>query len=186
MRLLPGDTADALGNLFLPGRYQTVLTDPDWIFDTAHNAQALESVWREFSARQGSGRKVVVFGAMHDKDTPADPAAMLTGCDALIGVPVSLPRSRTRDELEGLFRSWGRDPVAWPDDDEGLPRAAVAPDIPRALHLLARNLQPADTVLVTGSCFTVAETLYRLGFADLEATRVPQEAAGVLDRIGKD
>lgn len=186
MRLLPGDTGGALGNLFLPGRYQTVLTDPDWIFDTAHNAQALESVWREFSARQGSGRKVVVFGAMHDKDTPADPAAMLTGCDALIGVPVSLPRSRTRDELENLFRSWGRDPVVWPDDDEGLPGAAVAPDIPRALRLLARNLQPEDTVLVTGSCFTVAETLYRLGFSDLGATRVPQEAAGVLDRIGKD
>jgi len=186
MRLLPRDMAGALGNLFLPGRYQTVLSDPDWIFDTAHNAQALQNVWREFSARPGSGRKVVVFGAMHDKDTPADPAAILTGCDTLIGVPVSLPRSRTREELEVLFRGWGRDPVAWPDDNVGLPQVAVAPDIPRALRLLARNLQPADTVLVTGSCFTVAETLYRLGFTDLAATRVPQDAARVLDRIGKE
>jgi dihydrofolate synthase/folylpolyglutamate synthase len=188
MDLLPGDLAVALGNLFLPGRYQTVLSDPDWIFDTAHNAQALQSVWREFFARPGTGRKVVVFGAMYNKDTPA---AVPTGCDALIGVPVSLPRSRTIGELEDLFRGWGRDPVAWPDDGSDLhatdlPATSVAPDIPSALRLLARGLQPADTVLVTGSCFTVAETLYHLGFTDLEATRVPLAAAGVFDRIGED
>ncbi len=186
MDLLPRDLPGALGNLFLPGRYQTVLSDPDWIFDTAHNAQALQSVWREFFSRPGTGRKVIVFGAMYDKDTPVAPAAMLEGCDALIGVPVSLPRSRTRVELEDLFRGWGRDPVAWPDDDADLPNAAVAPDIPRALRLLARSLKPADTVLVTGSCFTVAETLFHLGFTDLEATRVPQLAARVFDRIGED
>jgi len=186
MGLLPADVAGALGNLFLPGRYQTVLSDPDWIFDTAHNAQALQSVWHEFVGRPGSGRKVVVFGAMQDKDMPADSAAMLAGCDILIGVPVSLPRSRTRAELEDLFRGWGREPVAWSDDTPGLPPASVAPDIPRALRLLARNLQPADTVLVTGSCFTVAETLFRMGFTDIAATRVPQAAALVLDRIGED
>jgi len=81
--------------------------------------------------------------------------------------------------------------VAWPDDGSDLPATelpatSVAPDIPSALRLLARGLQPADTVLVTGSCFTVAETLYHLGFTDLEATRVPLAAAGVFDRIGED
>jgi len=186
MDLLPADPAGALGNLFLPGRYQTVLSNPDWIFDTAHNAQALENVWREFFGRPGSGRKVVVFGAMQDKDAPVDPEALLAGCDALIGVPVSLPRSRTRTELENLFRGWGRDPVAWPDAPVGLPLAAVAPDIRQALRLLARQLQPADAVLVTGSCFTVAETLYSLGFTDLGATRVPLAAARAFDRIGED
>ena len=185
-RLLPDDVAGALGNLFLPGRYQTVLSEPDWIFDTAHNVQALENVWREFTGRPGPGCKAIVFGGMHDKEAPADPTALIAGCDALIGVPISLPRSRTSTELEDLFRSWGRDPVAWPDDDAELPSAAVAPDIPHALRLLARNLRPADAVLVTGSCFTVAETLYRLGFTDLETTRVPQAAARVLDRIGED
>jgi len=185
-RLLPTDVPGALGNLFLPGRYQTVLSDPDWIFDTAHNAQALDSVWREFSRRSETGRKVVVFGAMNDKEAPADSAAMLAGCDALIGVPVSLPRSRTSAELEDLFRSWGRDLEEWPGDEAGLPRTAVAPGIPQAIRLLAATLQPEDEVLVTGSCFTVAETLYRLGFTDLEATRVPQPACRVLDRIGED
>jgi len=183
---LETDLGMELGNLFLPGRYQTVLSDPDWIFDTAHNAQALDSVWREFSTRPTSGLKVVVFGAMNDKGAPADSAAMLAGCDALIGVPVSLPRSRSSTELEDLFRSWGRDPEEWPPDEAGLPRTAVAPDIHQAIRLLAANLQPGDEVLVTGSCFTVAETLYQLGFTDLAATREPQPASRVFDRIGED
>jgi dihydrofolate synthase/folylpolyglutamate synthase len=185
MDLLPADPAVALGNLFLPGRYQTVLRDPDWIFDTAHNAQALENVWREFLGRPGPGRKVVVFGAMYDKDLPADPGDLLDACDALIGVPVSLPRSRTADELEELFRMWGREPAAWSDTATDPPSAAVAPDIPGALRFLSGRLKPEDTVLVTGSCFTVAEILYRLGFADLEATRIPQAAAQVLGTIGE-
>jgi dihydrofolate synthase/folylpolyglutamate synthase len=182
--LLPGDVAGALGNLFMPGRYQTVLAAPDWIFDTAHNTQALANVWREFAAQPVAGRKVVVFGAMYDKDSVADPAHVLEACDALIGVPVSLPRSRTVDELADLFRSWNREPVTWPGAGDGLPGCAVAPDIPRALALLAAELRPEDAVLVTGSCFTVAEVLYRLGFADLEATRGTLDAADVLQRMG--
>jgi hypothetical protein len=67
-----------------------------------------------------------------------------------------------------------------------LPRTSVAPDIPRAIRLLAANLQPEDEVLVTGSCFTVAETLFKLGFTDLAATRIPQPASRVFDRIGED
>ncbi len=184
--LLPSDTAGALGNLFLPGRYQTVLTSPDWIFDTAHNAQALKSVLTEFMGRPGPGRKVVVFGAMQDKEAPNETAALLEGCDALMGVPVSLPRSRTSTELGEMFRSWGREPVPWPGEGAKWPTVTVAPDIRRAVRLLATHLEPHDSVLVTGSCFTVAETLFRLGFTDLEATRVPLPAVRVLDRIGED
>jgi len=185
-RLLPADTAAALGNLFLPGRYQSVLSDPDWIFDTAHNTQALEAVWREFFAETGTGRRVVVFGSMYDKELTIDPGNLLARCDSLIGVPVSLPRSRTRDELEALFRSWGRSPEAWPENPSRLPTTAVARDIPQALKLLARELRPQDKVLVTGSCFTVAETLHKLGFANLEATRQTRPAFEVLGSRGED
>lgn len=184
MKLMPTDAAEALGNLFLPGRYQTVLRHPDWIFDTAHNVQALENVWREFLGKPVSGRRVVLFGAMYDKDLPANPGPLLNGCDALIGVPVTLPRSRTTAELEELFRSWGREPQPWSRTEAGLPSAAVAPDILAALRLLAGILEPEDRVLVTGSCFTVAETMYRMGFADLEATRVPRAFDKVLGCIG--
>ena len=75
--LLPAALPAALGNLFLPGRYQRVMTDPDWIFDTAHNIQALENLWRAFTAGAARGRRIVLFGAMYDKEPPAEPGALL-------------------------------------------------------------------------------------------------------------
>jgi dihydrofolate synthase/folylpolyglutamate synthase len=185
LALLPPDLAAALGNLFLPGRYQTVLSNPDWIFDTAHNTQALENVWRDFSSRPTSGRKIVLYGAMYDKDIGEVPANFLADIDSVIGVPVSLPRSRTGAELEELFRGWNRQPEAWPTGSAGLPNAAVAPDIPTALGMLAREVRSGDTVLVTGSCFTVAETLYHMGFTDLESTRRIRPASEVLRNMGE-
>ena len=43
-----------------------------------------------------------------------------------------------------------------------------------------------DAVLVTGSCFTVAEALHRLGFEELEETRMVRPAADLLGSMGKE
>ena len=190
--LLPADPVAALGNLFLPGRYQTVLKDPDWIFDTAHNAQALSAALREFTVRRGPGRKFLVFGAMSDKEMSPDLAGLVTCCDVVLGIPVSLPRSRTRRELAELMAGWGLHPEAWPSTPprpdrgpgENPLRCAVAPDQGAALAWLAANLDHRDRVLVTGSCFAVAEVLYRLGFTDLEQTRSPVPYSRVLGPEG--
>ena len=49
-----------------------------------------------------------------------------------------------------------------------------------ALAYWKPRLRPDDAVLATGSCFLVAEFLHRLGFRDLEETRLPRPAAAVL------
>jgi hypothetical protein len=59
----------------------------------------------------------------------------------------------------------------------------VARDLDEALAFLAGTLTAADRVLVTGSCFSVAATLFKLGFTDLEKTRLVRPAPPVLDRI---
>ncbi len=41
-------------------------------------------------------------------------------------------------------------------------------------------------MLVTGSCFTVAEALHKLGFADLEATRRPLDGPPPAEGPGKE
>jgi dihydrofolate synthase / folylpolyglutamate synthase len=177
--LLPADSAAALGNLFLPGRYQTLLKNPDWIFDTAHNNQALTATLRAFTAPSGPGKKVLVFGAMYDKEISTDLTDLVSGFDVVIGIPVSLPRSRTREELIELFARWGLAADSWPPEpgrqgntaEAETPRCAVAGDQDQALAWLDDVLAPEDRVLVTGSCFTVAEVMYRLGFTDLEMTR---------------
>ena len=180
-KLLPDDPAASLGNLFLPGRYQRVLMNPTWIFDTAHNAQALTQALREFQRTPCAGRRVVLFGAMLDKGMSSDLAPLLAGCDHLVGLPVSLPRSRTPDELASLFVEMGYEPGAmenlWGN------RCTVAPDMESGLKSVAAGLRPNDLVLVTGSCFTVAEILHRTGVKDLDETREVREAEPVLRRL---
>ena len=166
---LPTDPAAALADLFLPGRFQAVLTDPDWIVDTAHNAQALEHALRTFAARPCRGRRIVLLGAMHDKPAPPQLGAWLRPFTAVTAAVVSLPRSRNREAWQGLFGEWGfTDPATH----------SVMDSVGAALEYWRARLRAEDAVLVTGSCFMVAEALHRLGFADLEATRRPKPAAG--------
>jgi len=126
--LVPADPAASLGNLFLPGRYQRVLSNPTWIFDTAHNAQALAQALVEFQRLPCAGRRVILFGAMQDKGLTGDLAALFGGCDHLLGLPVSLPRSCTPDELRSLLMELGHTPGGLP----GLwrNRCSVAPEPP--------------------------------------------------------
>ncbi|MBK7672207.1 MAG: hypothetical protein IPJ24_12640 [bacterium] len=181
--LLPMDTAATLRDLFLPGRFQLVLRGPDWIFDTAHNPQALDEALGAFAARPCRGRRLVLFGSMYDKDLPPEVGRMLRGC-GVVAAPVSLPRSRGGAELASLFEGWGLSAQA-----DGLPAAGafrLAADLPSALRLLAPALSTADSVLVTGSCFLVAEVLHHLGFERLADSRRPQPAAAALARWGRE
>jgi len=159
---LPPDPAAAAAATFLPGRFQRVLVRPDWILDTAHNGEALTASLAAFLARPVEGRRFVLYGSVSDKDV-----AGLRACDGVLATPIALPRSRNSDELKTLLRSW----------DLPAQQARIAADAGEALRELARMLQPADAVLVTGSCFLVAEVLHRLGFRNLEETRTPRPAA---------
>jgi dihydrofolate synthase/folylpolyglutamate synthase len=179
--LLPPDPASSLGNLLLPGRYQQVLADPTWIFDTAHNTQALQQALGEFRRQPCAGRRIILFGAMHDKDLAPELGPDFGAADHLLAVPISLPRSRTPAELEAALTVLGFAPGGL----SGLwrQRCTVAPDLGEGLRAVAAGLTPRDRVLVTGSCFTVAEILHRLGVTDLEQTRHIRPAAPKLRRL---
>ena len=165
------DAAASLRRLFLPGRFQQVLSGPDWFVDTAHNPEALEGVLRTFLGRPCEGRRHVLFGGMHDKD-PGDAAGrLLREADSVVCAPVALPRSRNPEELESLMDRWG---LAGDND------AVVHRDLDDALDDLARRAGPGDAVLCTGSCFLVADALWRLGVRDLEETRTVRPASDVL------
>jgi len=169
----PADPAGALADLFLPGRWQRVLTDPDVLVDTAHNTQALTGALGAFLDRPVAGRRVVIFGGMRDKEVDPVLGPLLRRCDAVTLAPVSLPRARTVAELRELA---GR--LELPADAEH----SIVDSVEAALAYWGPRLAPDDAVLVTGSCFLVAEALYRLGLEDLEATRRPRAARSVLPR----
>ena len=179
-RLLPENVSKSLGNLFLPGRYQHLLHGPDFIFDTAHNEQALLGVLAHFRKMECSGRRIVFFGSMYNKELEKLPHEEVQGFDLILGAPVSIPRSRTSDELSALLKAWGLNTCSWADGWDGSSPGLVAPDLASALLWLHNNLKPNDRVLVTGSCFVVAEVLHKLGFTNLEMTRVETQAGPVL------
>ena len=168
---LPDDPGGALRNLFLPGRYQTVLTAPDVVVDTGHNAQALLGTLHTFLARPVTGRRVVIFGGMHDKPVPPELGPLLQRCDAVTLAPVSLPRSRTVDDLRELWDFLELGAVA---------EHSIVDSVAEALAYWGPALEPDDTLLATGSCFLVAEMLHRLGVRDLDETRIPRPAASAL------
>ena len=158
----PEDPGKALTDLFLPGRFHQVLSGPDLIVDTAHNAQALQGVLQTFLARPCTGRRVLLFGGMHDKPVDHELAPLFRQFDAVTMAPVSLPRSRTRADLEEL-----RSSLELPTDQDH----SIVDTVAAALSYWGTRLNPEDAVLVTGSCFMVAETLHRLGIRDLDETR---------------
>ncbi len=171
----PPAPAAALARLFLPGRFQTVLAAPDWICDTAHNTEALRLALDTYLARPCRGRRWVLFGCMQDKELGLEVGERLRHCDGLVVTPINLPRSRNRNGLQELLEGWQL-PVS--------ESVRVVPDVQAAILFLACELEPADTLLVTGSCFLVAELLYRLGYRELEETRRVRAAREVLPAAG--
>ncbi len=168
----PADPGAALADLFLPGLFQLVKQRPDWICDTAHNTQALLGTFRRFLERPVAGRRVVIFGGMRDKTVDPALGPLLQRCDAVTMAPVALPRSRDRRDLAALCRQ-----LELPVDRDH----SLVDTVPAALSYWRERLHPEDAVLVTGSCFLVAEVLHHLGFEDLEQTR-PPAAAGIASR----
>ncbi len=170
---LPVDVAAALADLYLPGRFQAVLVSPDVVVDTAHNAQALAAALSAFAARPCRGRRIVILGAMSDKPAPPELGAWLRDFDAVTAAVVNLPRTRNRAGWQALFDAWGlTDSTAH----------SVVDSVAAALGYWGERLRPDDAVLVTGSCFMVAEALHQLGFRTLAETRRPRPAAGILTR----
>ncbi|PIV81260.1 hypothetical protein COW53_05300, partial [bacterium CG17_big_fil_post_rev_8_21_14_2_50_64_8] len=111
------------------------------------------------------GRRVLLLGGMRDKTWDAEVLDLIDRGDEVMLTPISLPRSRSREELEILAQAWTG--------------ATVAADLGRALADLTARLSPDDAVLVTGSCFLVAETLYLMGSDTLDSTLPVREAASV-------
>lgn len=123
-----------------PGRLERIAGTPPVILDSAHNPDGCMALASYLSAHRPAGNRVLVFGAMRDKDIES----MLQALDGLIDVyvftePSGIPRAAPAEALADLRH--GR----------------VAPGVKDALHRARRAAGEDGEVVVAGSIFVVAE-----------------------------
>ncbi|HEV8662581.1 MAG TPA: folylpolyglutamate synthase/dihydrofolate synthase family protein [Candidatus Methylomirabilis sp.] len=132
-----------------PARLQVVGERPRLLVDGAHNPAACRAV-RDFLEEEAPGRRLLVFGALKDKDwgqmlkilLPAFAAAIL--CRP--------PSDRAAD------------PASLVEAARGLcPHVEVVPEVRDALARARALARPEDAILVTGSLFTAGAALADLG-----------------------
>jgi dihydrofolate synthase/folylpolyglutamate synthase len=133
-----------------PGRLQIVSERPRILLDGAHNpagAQALAAFVAEHRARLN--RLILVFGVLRDKDWEAMLAPLGQLADqAILTHP---PADR------------GADPHHLVAADRYCAKVEIATDPAQGVALARSVAHPEDTILVTGSLYTVAAALHALG-----------------------
>jgi dihydrofolate synthase/folylpolyglutamate synthase len=172
----PQATPASLDALRLAGRYQSLGSLPQLILDTAHNAQALEALLRQWTDENDFERRILVFASMRDKSIePVLPLLARSAARIVVTAP-GWYRATAPAELAEQLRAAAGDEA----------RIDVVEDVGAALEF-ARELAggsgddtgAAGTVLLTGSCFLVAEALDRLGVDSLDELQSDLWDAGV-------
>jgi dihydrofolate synthase/folylpolyglutamate synthase len=138
------DVRRGLGAVRWPGRLERVAGRPSFLFDAAHNADgcaALAAFLRGKGGKAGRrrARRVLVFGAMADKQYPEMVALLAPLCDAVFYCPPNLRRAATHVQMSKIAK--------------GTRTRNVADALARARRAAGRN----GEVIVAGSIFLVAE-----------------------------
>jgi dihydrofolate synthase/folylpolyglutamate synthase len=155
-KLLVPDAAVSAGlaAVQLPGRFQVIAGEPEWILDVAHNVQAAQSLAASLAARPGRGRTLAVCGILGDKDVEAIAAVLAPEVGRWIAVGLEGPRSLAASELaRRIERAGGGSVLATADVAAGMAAARS-------------EARPGDRVVVFGSFLTVGPALSWLGAAN--------------------
>ncbi len=137
----------------LPGRFQVVAGQPEWILDVAHNADAARALAATIAARPCRGRTLAVCGILGDKDVEAIVAALGSEVSRWIAVGLEGPRALTPAELAGRIARVCTVPVL------------AAGTVEAGMQQARAECRPGDRVLVFGSFLTVGPALAWLGVA---------------------
>jgi dihydrofolate synthase/folylpolyglutamate synthase len=126
-----------LRNVKWPGRLERIGKAPSVLLDVAHNADGCAALASYVSAR-GRKRRVLLFGAMNDKDVPGMLDALESVFDARFYVQPDLPRALDPHRIEAILPG------------------TVAPSVLDGFRMAKEAAGPDGEVVVTGSLFVVA------------------------------
>lgn len=137
----------------LPGRFQVIAGDPEWILDVAHNPDAARALSVALAARPCRGRTIAVCGILGDKDIETIVRILAGQVRQWIAAQLDGPRSLAAAELaRRIAAACGAGVTA-------------AESIAAGLSAARESARPGDRVLVFGSFLTVGPALACLGAA---------------------
>jgi dihydrofolate synthase/folylpolyglutamate synthase len=149
IELTHANVSFALRGLRLPGRFQRVPGEVEWILDVAHNVPAALGLVANLRTLPRA-RTIAVCGILGDKDVRGIAAAVGADVDAWVLVTLDGPRAvPTHDLAEQL-----------PRDAQVL---AHAPNVAAGCRTARDAARPGDRILVFGSFLTVGPALEFLG-----------------------
>ncbi|MGC8119020.1 bifunctional tetrahydrofolate synthase/dihydrofolate synthase [Marinobacter sp. VGCF2001] len=142
------DLQAAVGDVQVPGRFETLHTAPDVIVDVGHNPHAAEWLAGKLDALKAGQRKriLAVYAALADKDIEGVVSAVSTVVDRWYLAGLDIPRGLDECQLAERIGS-----VAL----QGEPR--LSGSVAEALTLAMNQATPDDIIVVFGSFFTVAQ-----------------------------
>jgi dihydrofolate synthase/folylpolyglutamate synthase len=136
----------------VPGRFQTVGTDPLTILDGAHNPAGMIALADALPNAIGARPLVAVISILDDKDAAAMLRALLPLCAGAVFTASQNPRALSPATLASLAGQLG-----WDGD------AVIEREPRRALDLARTTAGSAGAVVATGSIYLVADLLREPG-----------------------
>jgi dihydrofolate synthase/folylpolyglutamate synthase len=147
--LTHANVSQALRAVRLPGRFQRVPGDVEWIFDVAHNVPAALGLAANLRALPRA-RTIAVCGILGDKDVQGITAALSASIDAWVLVTLDGPRAVPTQELAQHLPAGAR-------------ILAHAADVAAGCQVAREAARSGDRILVFGSFLTVGPALDFLG-----------------------
>ncbi len=146
LRVSEGHIREGLKRAYWPGRLQVVSTQPILILDGAHNPGAIRSLCQAIRGGFPYKRLILVLGVMADKDVRNILRGIVPMADYVLFTRPEYYRAAAPEILmqEAL-------PMGNPGE--------IQPTLAKAIEKAKQMADQKDLILVTGSLFTVGETM---------------------------
>jgi dihydrofolate synthase/folylpolyglutamate synthase len=138
---------EGIANVEWPGRLQMIQREP-WIFlDGAHNPDGIQALvsFLEETQQDCSGKKWLIIGIMRDKNIKEMIAPFSNWADQVVFTRPTIERSADVATLSTAL-------------DSSVSQTAKE-SVSDAIEFVQSEIAPCDTLVITGSLYTVAEAL---------------------------
>jgi dihydrofolate synthase/folylpolyglutamate synthase len=149
------DLLEGIRQVSWKGRLEIIQERPLFLLDGAHNPSSAERLGQFLSNidPEQKGKHWMMIGMMSDKNIPAILSPLIAWTDAFILSRPEIKRAADPAQILDSFSSFSKETTA----GERLPSCTVREKISEALAYIKAFIRPEDTLVITGSFYTVGE-----------------------------